>query len=118
MMADTTLHLHTPTTLRLQLLTIFRHSYVVQYTDKPQTYSNLTMKFIITVFQFMYEYVLRQKHQQPPKQMWQHCAGMILQMGTHCSVLYRLLTSRKSSVVLPTRQHCVAETAVTFSLHC
>jgi len=58
MMADTTLHLYTPTTLRLRLLTIFRHCYVVQYTDKPQTYSNLTMKFIIIIFQFMYLLIL------------------------------------------------------------
>ena len=58
MTADTILHLYTPTTLRRQLLTIFRHSYVVLYTDKTQTYNNLTMKFIITVFQFMYLLIL------------------------------------------------------------
>jgi len=58
MMVDTILHLYTPTTLRLQLLTIFRHSYVVQYTDKTQTYNNITMKFIIPVFQFMYLLIL------------------------------------------------------------
>jgi len=59
MTADTILHLYTPTTLRRQLLTIFRHSYVVLYTDKTQTKNNVTMKFVITVFQFMYLLILQ-----------------------------------------------------------